>query len=83
MFYLMKWKYAIFSHFKVTKIELSAFWGDTWYSILMCVCDRGGGGGICHGVFVQSKLMKCQKDFVVNSLLDSSSTTVVVIIDKE
>ena len=32
MFYLMKSKYAIFSHFKVTKIERSAFLGDTRYS---------------------------------------------------
>ena len=31
MFYLMKSKYAIFSNFKVTKIERSSFLGDTRY----------------------------------------------------
>ena len=31
MFYLMKSKYGIFLNIKVTKIERSAFLGDTWY----------------------------------------------------
>ena len=33
MVYLMKSKYAIFSNIRVTKIERSAFWGDTRYNL--------------------------------------------------
>ena len=33
MFYLLKSKYAIFSNFIVTKIERSAFLGDSYQSV--------------------------------------------------